>query len=282
MVLFSVVDSVHEWLKKRSETDINYRRVAGHFRSGEMGYCERQVYQTFNMPETFDLSRQGVFAAGNWIEDFIKTVIQWKAKELEVDYVIPQRNITWSIDWEMDTDVRGKADFLIMLKERTGAETQLIEVKSAYSIDHIDAPLKHHVTQVMPYIKTLEPTSTLIVYVDKNNFSKVKEFRIEYNEDIMFYIHEKAKRMHAYQRAGEIPFAEAKYCPKCKVGKLKVDHTTRPKSATCQPPGCGAIHRLDETNLWQCNYCPVKEWCDRLEAEREKQKTVKLEVPKNE
>jgi hypothetical protein len=273
--IFSVADGIHEYIREQQRDDPNYKRTQGQFRSSEMGYCERQIIATFNIPFEYDATAAGYHMAGIIVEDFVKAVIQKKAKDLEIDYIIPQYSIVWNMDWEEGTEVRGKADFLMILKDKAGTQKQLVEVKSARNIDNVKEPMKHHLIQVMPYILELKPTASSIVYIDKNNLNNVKEFWVERDDMIMSYIHEKAKRLHGFQIRGEMPFAEAKYCPKCRSGKLKVDHTSRPKSATCQPPGCGATMKLDDTQLWECGYCPVKEWCDRLE--QEKDKVIQLE-----
>ncbi len=273
-----MADAIHDYIRSQQKDDPNYKRTMGHFRSSEMGFCERQIIATFNIPEEYDATRAGYNVTGNVVEDFVRKVIESKAKDLELDYIIPQHNIIWNIDWEEGTEVRGKADFLMLLKDKAGTQKHLVEVKSARSIEHIKEPMKHHRIQVMPYILEIQPTTTSIVYIDKNNLNNVKEFFVEFDDMIMGYIHEKAKRLHGFQMRGETPFAEAKYCPKCRSGKLKVDHTARPKTATCQPPGCGQTMKLDDTDLWQCGYCGVKDWCDKLERLKEKE-LVQIEQP---
>lgn len=253
-------------------------RRYGEYWSGETYECRRQWWRKVTTLPVYDDKKAGVFEAGDAVEDYIRRVLEWAAKNKpELEVVIPQRSMSYAIGGAHERlIISGKSDFLLLLRAKNSSDTQLVEVKSAYSIVKILAPKKDHLVQITPYQYVLNPTSTSIIYVDKNNFSKVKEFdNIPYNPNLMEWIEARVKDVHTYVQNMIVPFAEALYCHVCKKAKLKIDHTTKdangkrkPKMAFC--PACRWEGRLEDTELWRCKYCPFREWCFKLEADREK------------
>src|SRR5947208_578893 len=74
--------------------------------------------------------------------------------------------------------LNGKADFLLMLRNKVNQETQLLEIKSASSIYFLKEAKKDHIIQIMPYIWSLNPTYAQVVYIDKKNLSHIKAFDV--------------------------------------------------------------------------------------------------------
>lgn len=254
-MILDIPGAVKEYLQEQAREP--RKRRLGEYYPSEVSDCLRAWFLAFHSNKEYNEEKQGYFEAGIIIEDWIGKVLKWAIEEHQVEFIIPQRHITCVVGDPSERIVlNGKADFLLMLRNKVNLETQLIEVKSASSIYHIKDVKRDHLVQIMPYIWALNPTYAQVVYVDKKNLSHIKAFDITYNPILMEWIIARVRAQHKRIKTMELPMAEALYCKNCMKAKLVIDHKSRPKMASC--PNCNWKAPVGETDLWRLSYCPFR------------------------
>src|SRR5437660_235168 len=175
-MILDILGTVKEYLQSQAREP--RKRKLGEYYPSEIGKCLREWFLSFHSnSEVYNEEKQGYFEAGNVIEAWLGNVLKWAVEEHQIEVIIPQRNVTCVVGEPQERIVlNGKADFLLMLRNKVNQETQLLEIKSASSIYFLKEAKKDHIIQIMPYIWSLNPTFAQIVYIDKKNLAHIKAF----------------------------------------------------------------------------------------------------------
>jgi len=81
--------------------------------------------------------------------------------------------------------------------------------------ENLSSPLEHHVQQINAYMACLNLRMGIILYVCKDN-SHLKDFQIEYNEEIWNEMRDKAYRIYSDLKRGILPVVKKSFsCISC-------------------------------------------------------------------
>ncbi|MEM2956597.1 MAG: PD-(D/E)XK nuclease domain-containing protein [Candidatus Pacearchaeota archaeon] len=185
-----------------------------HFYITDAGKCPRAIYFQFKKApkKAMDARILRVFEHGDYTHlRIISTLFSLglvKATEIE----IPNKEI-----------VHGRADAIINIDN----EPYVVEIKSINntSFSKLESPDPDHLKQIQMYLHFFKIKKGIIIYENKNT-QEIKEFIVEYNENIAKEILEKFYILKAQIQNNIIP-------------------------------------SVDDVEEWRCNYCPYSDECKK-------------------
>ena len=209
--------------------------------ASELGYCARKIYYSITQPKETQIEALEHFEVGNLIHDHSTKIIRNMMENSKGHHIANIRSEEPIMIYIPDGDVRisGRFDELV---EFDDGSRLLIEKKSIAKFDYLvgDRLPKHHLIQAMLYMKALGADACQMVYFMKNKF-KTKTFMIEFRQGIFDAAVRKAKDINEHLKEKKIPEAEVKI-----IGKKNPDV------------------------LWECNFCPYAQECDKIGLEAKK------------
>jgi CRISPR-associated exonuclease Cas4 len=198
------------------------KRQFGVYWPSRIGYCLRQQYyewisESIEYPE--ELLR--IFEIGNIFQAFLKQVLE-NSQEIKLIAHEPPFSVYIA---DKDFFIKGRMDEVVLV-EKDG-ETFIIEVKTHKNLNCLKEPHKEHLLQLNFYLKMIPKAKGMLVYIEKNDL-RLKEFKVEFNQELFKEAIERASLLHESLLANKIPEPEAK---------------------------------LNSAMSWQCNYCLFKQKC---------------------
>jgi len=164
-----------------------------HFYVSDAGKCPRQTYFKFkDYPrEEPDGRAMRIFDYGDYTHLRLSSVLTSMGivRALEVD-IPPQ------------SDVSGRADAIIGIDN----EPYVVDFKtiSHFSFSKLDQPKSDHEKQIQLYLHYFDIDQGILLYEDKNN-QAIKEFVVDYDEDLVRKVLDKFERLKDFIEREEIP-----------------------------------------------------------------------------
>jgi len=199
----------------------NNNRDHSKFHPSAIGYCSRKI--TYSMlgyeEEPVDTITQRIFENGHsmharyekWFEDMgIQIAPELVLSENSEDPEIARKARELNID--------GRTDSLI----EVNGERYIVELKSAgqamFEYHLNKGPKKHHLQQILMYMYLTGVKKGILLYENKNT-QEIREFAIEYDEEIVEDLIKKASVINSYVLEKKLPPKEGtasswqcKYC----------------------------------------------------------------------
>lgn len=213
-------DLINDYVKREARPS-----TVGKYSPSMLPYCLRKNYYIFTRPLEFTPEKMKIFALGDMLHDFVEKVLR---SNPNVQFVSSERSITLP-DLESDLVISGRLDDCIVWKE--DSELTVVEIKSTKSIAYRDEAMREHVDQLMFYLRAMNASKGILVYVDKSTL-ETKQFDVKYDRAHLVRLMERARKLHGYLLKDTLPEAEAK---------------------------------MSKDEAWQCSYCEYKQRCDANE-----------------
>jgi len=185
-----------------------------HFYITDAGKCPRAIYFQFKKvpKKAFDARVLRIFDHGDYTHLRIISVLfsLGLVKGTEID--IPNKEL-----------VHGRADAIINIDN----EPHVVEIKSINSaaFNRLETADGDHIKQIQLYLYFFKIKKGTIIYENKNT-QELKEFSVEYNENL---VRDLLEKFH--------------------ILKAQIDSNIVPD-----------VTQVDE---WRCKYCPYSEECDK-------------------
>ena len=209
---------VNEWVD-----DAIYRedkpRIEGRFYCSEMGMCPRKMVLSRLYPKPISKELRRIFELGNIIHDFVEKVFK-NAKGVRL--LDSERSLILTKPGS-PVVLAGRLDDFILMEEAD--QEMIIEVKSIKSFKYLSQAKPEHIMQIMPYLKAMNLKKGALVYVQKTDLA-VKSFLVEYDEDVVVKVFDKAEMVYNHLKNGTLP------------------------------------EKVNLKDRWMCNYCEHKEECE--------------------
>ena len=159
-------------IKKNKEEGTKHEKLKkNEFYISQAGKCPKEIYFEKTLDYTHPPATLKIFLLGDMLHKFLQMAI-FSDMESEVQ-------INFQVG---DLFFRGRADLLGKIKDSEGKEEDTIyELKSCSKLPA--TPYLHHRMQINLYLYGLKLQRGKLIYTEKNTF-KVKEFDVEYNEEL--------------------------------------------------------------------------------------------------
>jgi len=158
---------IEKYLDKKQEDDSSKHLplLDNEFYASSVGGCPRLIYYSKVFPDRKkDPKSLKVFVLGNLVHDFLQKEVL--SGESEVPLVIETKGVK----------IKGRLDQV--------DDNFIYEIKSVSTLRFVkEQPQKHHVLQLMLYLKAFKREKGKIVYVEKNTFDII-EHEIVFDEKI--------------------------------------------------------------------------------------------------
>ena len=179
--MIDVADTIEEVLQLKSKKEEHKPRVPGVFHPSEAMQCMRRTYYNVISPELgkkedFPL---GLFHMAKSVEQSIIDLVRQKHGAL----VIEQKRIEAEI--APGVMLHGFLDFA--LTDKKGKIKHVFEIKSTRDISYTikeNAAKVHHRAQLQCYLHTFKCMTGSVVYVERGDLLKMKQFDETYDEDL--------------------------------------------------------------------------------------------------
>jgi CRISPR/Cas system-associated exonuclease Cas4 (RecB family) len=231
--MFSVHDVIETALEAESKKHEHRPRKPGVFFPTDSFKCPRQVYYSVISPELAAVDRLplGLFHMAKKAEEGIIEMV----RVTYGDALVEQQYIDMEV--APGIQIHGYLDFAI--KNAKGKISHVFEVKSTANISYTMKEEKakiHHRGQLQVYLQCLKVLTGSVVYVERGDLLKMKQFEEEYDEELWTLILDKFKHINEAMERGEPPEPdptekwECRYCSYQKVcSETRTDKQTKAK-----------------------------------------------------
>ena len=214
------------------EANDSRERAIGEYYCTDLGNCIRKTFYKYNCTESIPEESRAekartlrVFERGNYLHQWVTRRLETAMEKVggsvreEISIVIP--------DMLHQFVIRGRIDNLLVYPDQT---YEVVEVKTTARITVRDMPMRHHVSQVMPYLLySPNRTTGSLLYLEPATF-KTAQYEVPYDRFAMEDLWRRARRIHECVTIDHLPEAEAKQ---------------------------------DKKEIWQCKYCEFSDICER-------------------
>jgi CRISPR/Cas system-associated exonuclease Cas4 (RecB family) len=219
--MIDVFDTVEEVLKAQAEKNQHAPRQVGIFYPSEALQCPRKCYFSVMCPEEAAASDlpHGLFYMAKAVEAAIIGQVRLKHGLL----VEEQKRLVLKI--APGVTLHGYLDFCLV--NGKGKVKEIFEIKSTAMLKYMlkeTEPKQHHKAQLMCYLHGFKAMEGAVVYVERGDLGKIKQFDVQYDEEFWDRIVEHFKAV-------------------AKAMKAEV------------PPPPKPIEK------WECNYCAFRKLC---------------------
>ena len=153
-------------------------RPLGWFHASEAGMCPRALFYKIRRPKEPDESTLRLFHLGTVLHEDIQRILANYFKDNNAGFEF-ERPITIT-DHDTELVVSGVVDGIIFGKKRTVLEFKT--TKTLYYIKEKNEPQKHHVSQLMMYMRAMLADVGYVVYIDKGSY-EIKAFEVKFDKD---------------------------------------------------------------------------------------------------
>jgi len=177
--MIDVQDTLQEVLSKNNENHEHGPRVPGIYYASESLQCHRKVYFKIVDPQVDDDLPLGLFYMGKAVEEAIIHHIRMKYG-LDV-----QEQVRLDIEIAPGIRIHGYLDFCI--KDAKGKIKQIFEIKSTSMIRYMEKEKEakpHHRGQLMCYLVGFKCLEGAVLYVERGDLLKMKQFNDCLDEDL--------------------------------------------------------------------------------------------------
>ena len=157
--------------------------------------CIRKTWFDFKFPKAFPVETVGIFESGTKIHEFVQKIVA-KSNIISEEEVPIEMHFFNGL-----FKVRGKIDNVIEYNN----QKIIIEYKSTADISKILCPKDEHLTQINLYLGMRDLKNGMIVYIDKQNYSKIKEFSITFDKKIYDDTISNIKLLHEHIIEDKLP-----------------------------------------------------------------------------